>query len=278
VRSDFANAPFRLESVLLGIIAVGLVLQPLAGGDDGGSSSIARTETPDGRKTLSTPSYRDQFSGKTVTDKDMAWDLMAHREGNAPRVGEVAPNFSLRSATDGRVVSLKELHRDQPVVLILSSWGCDIFRETLAGLQALYTEYSDRARFVMIYIREAHPYDGFAGALGRVEDPKTFEARAAVARKSRLQMRLPFTVLVDSMEDPTATRWAGWPIRLFVVGKDGKVAYAGAQGPWGYRPYPGFRHGNGKLVGLDREFSSETLEEFLEKHLPSGASSGKSAE
>ena len=260
-RSAFTSFQGRLGAV--GLCAAALILP--AFGSETSNPLPSHSIVPDGRKSPSTPSYRDHFSGKTVTDKDMAWDLVGHRKGNAPRVGEMAPPFTLQTADGDRKVSLEELRRTKPVVLIFSSWGCDIFRETLAGLQSLQTEYGDRAHFVMVYTREAHPTDGFGGVLGRVEDPKTNEERAAVARKARLQLRLPFLVLVDSIEDPVTTRWAGWPVRAFVVDTDGKVAYAGAQGPWGFRPYRGFQHGNGKLVGLDGEFSRETLEEFLEK-------------
>ena len=50
-------------------------------------------------------------------------------------------------------------------------------------LQDLYAAYSDRVQFLMIYIREAHPTDGWAiPAPGRKElaDPKTIEERRAV--------------------------------------------------------------------------------------------------
>lgn len=42
--------------------------------------------------------------------------------------------------------------------------------------------------------------------------------------------------LVDRVDDEVGRTWAGWPDRLFVVGKDGKVAYAGARGPFGFDP------------------------------------------
>ncbi|NNE94071.1 MAG: redoxin domain-containing protein [Verrucomicrobiales bacterium] len=263
--SAFPCPGFILFSALL---SGGLVSYSQDSGAKGTQTALKPLPDLTVAKSVSKASDNDRFSGKIVATRDMAWDMIDHREGNAPRPGEMAPNFSLPRADDGGVVSLKDLYLTKPVVLLFSSWGCDIFRETLGGLQSLQTEYGDRAHFVMVYIREAHPFDGFGGGLGRVKDPRTDEERAAIARKAHRQMRLPFLVLVDPIEDPTATRWAGWPVRPFVIDTSGKVVYAGAQGPWGYRPYRGFLHGNGKLEGLDREFSSETLEEYLEKRFP----------
>lgn len=214
-------------------------------------------------------SSQDQYSGKTVVSKTMAYAMMKHRILNAPKVGEVAPDFSLQTTAGEKTLNLTDLPKEKPVVLIFSSWGCDIFRESLAGLQGLYEKYHDHARFVMVYTREAHPYDGFAGYLGRVNDSRTFAERMVTARRCSEQLRLPFPVLVDSIDDPVTTRWAAWPVRIFVIGTDRKVAYAGHQGPWGYRPYRGFVHGDGKLLGTALQYSNETLEEFLEQRFPS---------
>ena len=259
-----------LERVLLAGVIAGLGPVFVSTAVSADKEPGAHTLLPERQthRARSAPVYRDAYSGKTVTDQGMAWDLMALRENNPPRPGEAAPDFSLRTAEGDRVVKLSDLTREKPVVLFISSWGCDIFRESLAGLQALYARYGKRAHFVMVYIREAHPFDGFGGVLGRVEDPKTTEERAAVARRCQEQLRLPFPVLVDPIEDPIATRWGAWPTRIFVIDTNDKVAYAGGQGPWGFRPYRGFRHGSGKLNGLDEEFSTETLEAFFEKRFP----------
>jgi len=202
----------------------------------------------------------------------MAYELVMHREANAPRVGEMAPEFALKTADGEREVSLAELRRSKPVVLIMASWGCDVFRETVPGLLWLHSQYKDRVHFAMVYIREAHTLDGFGGALGRVNDPKTFVERVGVARACRQQLQLPFTLLVDSTDDPVMTRWAAWPVRIYLVGTDGKLVYAGPQGPWGYRPYRGYQHGDGKQLERDLQFNAESLQEFLEKRFPAKSS------
>ncbi len=60
------------------------------------------------------------------------------------------------------------------------------------------------------------------------------EERLAVARRCRDELDLGVPFVVDDMEDTVAKAWAAHPDRLFVVGTDGKVAYAGERGPKGF--------------------------------------------
>ncbi len=244
------------------LLALALVFALPPGSMSSGQEGAAVTPSPG--VTPSRNVTRDAFSGRTVTDKQMAQTMMALRQGNAPRVGERAPAFDLYSLSRERHVNLRTLLGGKPVVLIFASWGCDVFRESLGGLIGLHTEYQSDVDFVMIYTREVHALDGFGGDLGRVADPKSDLERREVARRCRQQLRLPFEILVDSIDDPTATRWAAMPTRLFVLDPQGTVIYAGAHGPWGYLPYRGYVHGDGSRSGWDLQFSEGSLEEFLE--------------
>jgi hypothetical protein len=42
--------------------------------------------------------------------------------------------------------------------------------------------------------------------------------------------------LIDGMDDATSAAYASFPDRLYMVGKDGKIAYAGGRGPRGFLP------------------------------------------
>ena len=37
------------------------------------------------------------------------------------------------------------------------------------------------------------------------------------------------------MTDTVDNLYAGWPERMFVIDREGRVAYAGKQGPWGFK-------------------------------------------
>jgi len=218
----------------------------------------------------------DSHAGQTVTDLDMAFDLIRRRIRNAPRVGEPAPALFLPLAGDAeRFVSLHTLRRSRPVVLLFGSRSCGVFRESLGGIQELYFRFGNDVLFLFVYIREAHPMDGFEGDPDAdVLDPVSFAEREALAARTREHLRIRFPAVVDSMDDATAVRWGAWPVRLFVVDTDGRIAYAGAQGPWGYRPYRGYLHGDGRYQEKSfaaedtHESSKESLEEFLEKRFP----------
>ena len=80
-------------------------------------------------------------------------------------------------------------------------------------------------------------------------------------------LEIPFPILIDTMDDRTATRWAAWPIRLFVVNTTGTVIYAGKPGPWGFDPGGGFKaEGHDKLRPHPERFSQESLEDFLRNY------------
>ena len=38
------------------------------------------------------------------------------------------------------------------------------------------------------------------------------------------------------MEDSVNQAYGGWPDRLYLVGVDGKIAYKGGRGPFGFEP------------------------------------------
>ncbi len=119
------------------------------------------------------------------------------------------------------------------------------------SLRDLYTRYHDRVRFLAIYIREAHPIDGWylgkgliglglklygSNAATDVYDPKTIAERRAVARDCEEVLKYGIRTYVDEMDDAVNKAYAAWPTRLYLVGRDGRVAYAGGPGPYGFKP------------------------------------------
>ena len=93
----------------------------------------------------------------------------------------------------------------------------------------------------MVYIREAHALDSRAPAGGDgnpiVEDPRTADERRAVAQvcMSKLELGL-IPALIDDMDDTANEAYAGWPDRLYLIDRDGQVAYHGGRGPFGFLP------------------------------------------
>ena len=88
----------------------------------------------------------------------------------------------------------------------------------------------------MIYIREAHPIDGSWPGTKEVEDPISDEERQQVASDFVKELGLTMPVLLDRIDDKVNRAYAGWPDRLYLVNKAGKIAYAGGPGPSGFKP------------------------------------------
>lgn len=94
----------------------------------------------------------------------------------------------------------------------------------------------------MVYIREAHAIDSrspMSVEMGApiVEDPVSQDERDQVARACMTKLALePMPALVDDMDDSVNADYAAWPDRLFLVGKDGRIAYSGGRGPFGFSP------------------------------------------
>jgi type I thyroxine 5'-deiodinase len=42
--------------------------------------------------------------------------------------------------------------------------------------------------------------------------------------------------VVDDIDDTTDTKYTGWPERLYLIDRDGRVAYKSCPGPFGFRP------------------------------------------
>jgi len=103
-------------------------------------------------------------------------------------------------------------------------------------LQDLYAEYRDLVQFLVIYIREAHPTDGWFMGNHAIRDPRTIVERQALAHTCEVRMQYGIPTLVDEMDDAVMKAYAAWPDRLYLVDLEGKVAFAGGIGPWGFQP------------------------------------------
>jgi hypothetical protein len=99
----------------------------------------------------------------------------------------------------------------------------------------------EEAVFLGVYIREAHASDGWWPIIDpragiSVKQPRTTEERCEVARACGKALKMTMPLLVDAIDDTVGHAYSGMPDRLYIIGKDGKVAYKGGRGPFGFRP------------------------------------------
>jgi len=93
----------------------------------------------------------------------------------------------------------------------------------------------------VVYIREAHALDSRSPLGGGehpiVEDPVTLDERNEVAKACMTKMALePMPALVDNMDDAVSESYAAYPDRIYLVGRDGRIALHGGPGPSGFLP------------------------------------------
>jgi hypothetical protein len=105
----------------------------------------------------------------------------------------------------------------------------------------MFARYRDRVDFYAVYIREAHPSDGWSmesnDRVGiTIAQPKTSAERNRVAAQCCSSLELAMPMLVDDVDDAVGQAYSGFPDRLYLIDRDGKVAYKGGRGPYGYKP------------------------------------------
>lgn len=111
----------------------------------------------------------------------------------------------------------------------------------MGAIHELARKYEERVAFYVVYIREAHPEDGWVMTMNRdmdvaVVDPTTNEERAEAATSCAIRMQIRIPVVIDGMDDAVASAYGGWPDRLYLIGRGGVVAFQGEEGPLGFQP------------------------------------------
>jgi hypothetical protein len=105
----------------------------------------------------------------------------------------------------------------------------------------MYERYVKQADFKIVYVREAHPDDGWQVPQNTRQGvvyntPKTIEEREKIAQECGAHLELKIPILIDGMDDAVEKAYAGWPDRIYVIDREGRIAYKGRPGPSGFRP------------------------------------------
>jgi hypothetical protein len=145
-----------------------------------------------------------------------------------------------RNGEERRTVSLNKLRATKPVVLIFGSVTCPPFRSALEGIDEVHRDFHDRAEFLFVYIREAHPdsvlsLSGKNSQLSLVKIPQhsTLEVRTEAAAACGRTLKLGMPIAVDGIDNKVGRAYAGWPNRMVVVGTDGRILFASDPSPRG---------------------------------------------
>jgi hypothetical protein len=93
----------------------------------------------------------------------------------------------------------------------------------------------------VIYIQEAHPSDAWQMASNVRENvvfatPKSLADRDQVAGACVRKLGIEIPALVDGFDDSVERAYTAWPDRLYVLDREGRVAWKSAPGPFGFDP------------------------------------------
>jgi hypothetical protein len=158
-----------------------------------------------------------------------------------PKLDEPAPDFTLKTNDGKDEITLSKLVGAKPVVLIFGNFTCGPFRGQAGNFEKLYHRYKDRATFVMVYVREAHPTDGWRMSsndrVGVVTpQPRTYDERVSVAQTCGKLLALSFPMLVDTIDDRAGSLYSGMPGRFYLIDRSGRIAFKNGRGPYGFKP------------------------------------------
>jgi hypothetical protein len=180
----------------------------------------------------------DAPSTETLLRGLFAGEVGSLHEG--PQVGDAAPDFTLKTHDGERTVRLSEVIGRKPVVLTFGNFTCGPFRSMYPGVEQVRRRFGDDAEFLMVYVREAHPTDGWAMRSNEkagvsVAQPKTYDERAAVAQQCFAKLQPTIPLLVDDVDDATGHAYSGMPARMYVIDTAGRIAYKSGRGPFGFK-------------------------------------------
>ena len=109
----------------------------------------------------------------------------------------------------------------------------------MGRLNDLYQAYRDKMHFFCVYIQEAHTEDGWQVEQNLTDSlvydqPATIEERAEIAQTCILRLAVEMPVLVDEMDNEIDRRYAALPERLYVIDREGRVAWKSIMGSGGF--------------------------------------------
>lgn len=210
----------------------------LRGDEESVSIDAFRRSLPLGR-SRGAYSPGDEPSKESLVRGFFASEIGSHWEG--PSLGEKAIDFELTTQDQKASLRLKDHLGEKPVVLIFGNFTCGPFRRIYPEFDAIAQRYRDQAHFMAIYVREAHPEDGWImesnSRLGvRLPQPKNIDDRRSVAKTCATKLNFSIPLLVDGMDDAVGNRYSGMPARAYVIDRDGVVVYKSGRGPFGFLP------------------------------------------
>ena len=153
------------------------------------------------------------------------------------RFGKLVCVLTLVLAPEG--AAAQEIAGSIRVTLVDGSGGTVSGVKVTATQSALYEQYKEQVAFYIVYIREAHATDVWQDPDNfnvLYADPKSAQERIGMGHLCVAKLGIQFPAVVNGLDNSTERGYTAWPERLYVLGRDGMIAYKSGPGPYGFRP------------------------------------------
>lgn len=95
--------------------------------------------------------------------------------------------------------------------------------------------------FFAVYIQEAHPSDIWQMQSNVHQNvifrnPRSEGERFQVADSCVRTLGIRFPALIDGMDNSVERDFTGWPDRMFLIDREGRIVYKSEPGPFGFHP------------------------------------------
>ncbi|MEZ0153053.1 MAG: hypothetical protein AB9Q18_12340 [Candidatus Reddybacter sp.] len=134
---------------------------------------------------------------------------------NAFRPGQVIPDIAV-TMDDGRKVSLYELAKDKPLLLVTASITCPMTISVLPLLKELQQNRGNKLHIAFVYVREAHPGENYP-------QPKTLEQKRCNALDFKNNYAIDAPVIIDELDGPLHKILDLKPNSVHLIGVNGKI-------------------------------------------------------
>lgn len=160
---------------------------------------------------------------------------------SSPEGGDTAGNDAQEKTADGTECHLLDFASpERPLVVNFGSATWPPFTNQLPAFSKLVEEFSSVADFLLVYIDEAHPSDGWAvpgdsSLFFEVKKHRNQEDRCAAAQQLLERFSLPpqCRVVADRMDNNANVAYGVAFERVCIVQRQ-KIAYLGGKGPFFY--------------------------------------------
>jgi len=93
----------------------------------------------------------------------------------------------------------------------------------------------------VVYIEEAHASNGWQLPVNEKQGvvyakPVSDAEREQLAEACVRKLNIEIPAVIDGVDNAVERAYTGWPDRLYVIGKDGRVVFKSAPGPFGFDP------------------------------------------